>query len=149
MTLLPSLGRLLAPVLLSSSLLVSLAPPGLTQGRLYNPIPLPDNKEVTDTLTDEDIPTGQGGFARDYTVELQAGDQVVIDLTSDSFDTVVMLMGEAGMSLGENDDGSDGSTNSMLFTRIDTSGTYTVRVRSFGEGSGGQFTLKVTRLRPV
>ncbi|MEB3272380.1 MAG: PPC domain-containing protein [Prochlorothrix sp.] len=116
---------------------------------LYSPIPLPNGGEVTDTLSDQDIPTGQGGFARDYAIRLEAGDQVVVDLLSDSFDTVVMLMGEGGMTISENDDGPDGTTNSLLFTRITTSGTYTVRVRSFGEGSGGEFTLKVTRLRPI
>lgn len=120
----------------------------MAQSDLYNPIPMPSSGEITDTLSDRDIPTGQGGYARDYAVTLQSGDQVAIDLLSDNFDTVVMLMGEGGMTISENDDGPDGTTNSLLFTRISTSGTYTVRVRSFGEGAGGEFTLKVTRLRP-
>ncbi|MGA1284885.1 MAG: PPC domain-containing protein [Prochlorothrix sp.] len=120
----------------------------LAQSSFYNPITLPTSGEITESLSDRDIPTGQGGYARDYAVNLQAGDQVAIDLLSDSFDTVVMLMGSGGMTIGENDDGPDGTTNSLLFTRISTSGTYTVRVRSFGEGAGGEFTLKVTRLRP-
>lgn len=119
------------------------------QTQLYSPIPLPSNNEITDTLSEKDIPTGQGGFARDYAVTLNAGDNVAIDLTSDSFDTIVTLLAKDGSTVAENDDGPDGSTNSLLFTRIKDAGTYIVRVRAFGETAGGQFKLKVTRLRPV
>ncbi|MCA1993418.1 MAG: peptidase, partial [Coleofasciculus sp. S288] len=74
-------------------LLVSLtAAAARAQNRLYNPIPVPPSNEVSDTLTENDIPTGEGGFARDYTVNLNSGDQVAIDLISDNFDTIVTLM---------------------------------------------------------
>ena len=119
------------------------------QNQLYTPIPIPASNEVSDTLTDKDIPTGQGGFARDYSINLNAGDQVAVDLSSESFDTIVTLMSGDGSTVGENDDGPDGSTNSLLFTRITEAGRYTIRVRAFGETSGGAFKLKVTRLRPV
>jgi Bacterial pre-peptidase C-terminal domain len=116
---------------------------------LYNPINLPSTNEISDTLTDKDIPTGFGGFARDYVVTLQEGDQVAIDLTSDEFDTIVTLIAPDGSTLGENDDGPDGSTNSLLFSRISTPGNYIVRVRPYGGQGTGSFVLKVTRLRPV
>jgi hypothetical protein len=80
---------------------------------------------------------------------LSAGDQVAIDLTSESFDTILTLLASDGSTVGENDDGPDGSTNSLLFTRITEAGRYIVRVRAFGATSGGAFKLKVTRLRPV
>jgi len=119
------------------------------QNQLYNPIPIPERNQVSDTLTDQDIPTGEGGFARDYTIELSAGDQVAIDLISDSFDTIVTLLASDGSTIAENDDGPDGTTNSLLFSRITETGTYIIRVRAFGETGGGPFTLKVTRLRPI
>lgn len=119
------------------------------QNQLYNPIPLPLGNEVSDTLSEKDIPTGQGGFARDYTITLTEGDQVAIDLTSTSFDAIVSLLGEDGSTVAENDDGPDGSTNSLLFSRVTKSGNYIIRVRAFGETGVGAFTLKVTRLRPV
>ncbi|MBO3463784.1 PPC domain-containing protein [Aetokthonos hydrillicola Thurmond2011] len=118
-------------------------------GKLYSPIPLPPSNEVSDTLSDKDIPTGQGGFARDYTVKLFKGDNLAIDLNSDSFDTMLTLLGPDGSTVAENDDGPDGTSNSLLFTRITQTGTYIVRVRSFGETGGGSFKLKVTRLQPV
>ena len=124
-----------------------IAAPATAQLRLYNPVSLASDKEVADTLTEKDIPTGEGGFARDYHVELYKGDQVAIDLTSDEFDTMLTLIAEDGSTVAENDDGPDGSTNSLLFSRITENGNYIVRVRAFGETSGGKFNLKLTRLK--
>ena len=119
------------------------------QNNFYNPISLTSGEEISDTLSDQDIPTGEGGFARDYVVTLNQGDNVAVDLTSDSFDTIITLLAADGSTVAENDDGPDGSTNSLLFTRITESGTYIVRVKAFGDTGVGIFKLKVTRLRPV
>jgi hypothetical protein len=119
------------------------------QSRIYIPVSLTPGKTITDKLTDRDIPTGQGGFARDYIVQISEGSQLAIDLTSENFDTIVSLLAADGSMVAENDDGPDGSTNSLLFTRITKTGTYYVRVRSFGEVAGGNFKLKVTLLKPV
>jgi hypothetical protein len=127
----------------------SFVPSAIAQQRLYNPIPLPPSNQVSDTLSERDIPTGDGGFARDYLVRFNQGDNIAIDLVSDQFDTIVTLMSPEGATLAENDDGPDGTTNSLLFTRITQTGNYIVRVRSFGETGGGAFTLRVTRLRPI
>ena len=128
---------------------IGVAPLALAQSKLYNPIALPPSNEIIDKLTENDIPTGVGGFARDYSVKLNKGDNAAIDLTSDSFDAMVTLLGADGTTIGENDDGPDGTTNSLLFTRITQTGTYVVRVRAFGETGVGSFKLKVTRLRPT
>ncbi|BDA39428.1 hypothetical protein CPARK_000026700 [cyanobacterium endosymbiont of Braarudosphaera bigelowii] len=119
------------------------------QQRIYNPIPLEYHSEMYDRLSDQDIPTGEGGFAKDYWVKLEKGDQVAVDLMSDEFDSVVLLLGADGTTIAENDDGPDGSTNSLLFSRITESGRYIIRVHAFGETGSGNFRLKVTRLRPI
>lgn len=119
------------------------------QTPLYSPIPLPESNEVTDSLSNQDIPTGFGGFSRDYLVQLEAGDQVAIDLTSENFDTILTLIDPDGITIGENDDGPDGTTNSLLFARITRSGNYVVRVSPYGGQGLGEFNLKVTRLRPI
>jgi hypothetical protein len=115
---------------------------------MYNPIVINSSQVINDVLSDKDIPTGQGGFARDYRITLKAGDQVAIDLLSDEFDTIVTLIGSDGMTFAENDDAPDGTTNSLLFIRIkeDQAGDYIIRVRSFGEAGSGSFSLKVSRL---
>ncbi|WP_026100260.1 PPC domain-containing protein [Fortiea contorta] len=119
------------------------------QNKLYSPIPLTSSTEFTDTLSDKDIPTGQGGFARDYAVKLNKGDNLAVDVASENFDSIITLLAPNGTTLVENDDGPDGSSNSLLFTRIVENGTYIIRVRSFGETGVGNFKLKVTRLQPI
>ena len=121
----------------------------VTAQTIYKPIPFTVNSEINYTLTDKDIPTGEGGFARDYLVKLQAGDQLAVDLVSDDFDAIILLLAADGSTIAENDDGPDGSTNALLFARVTETGDYIVRVRAFGETGGGKYSLKVTRLRPT
>lgn len=116
--------------------------------QMYNPADI-STEEIEDTLSTADIPTGFGGFARDYVVDLESGDQITIDAISDEFDTLVTLMDGNGITVSENDDGPDGSTNSLLFARISETGKYTIRVRSYAGGGAGPFSLKVARLRPI
>ncbi|MEO1128039.1 MAG: pre-peptidase, partial [Cyanobacteria bacterium J06639_16] len=99
-------------VLVPATLLVLSLEVGLAQAQtqIYTPVTLPDSREITDTLSEQDIPTGFGGYARDYTVYFESGDQVAIDAISDQFDTLVTLMGPDGITIGENDDGPDGTT---------------------------------------
>ena len=120
-----------------------------TGTQIYNPSPMPSGNEVSDTLTDKDIPTGSGGFYRDYRVKFAAGDQVVMDLTSEEFDTIISLIAPDGSTVTENDDGPDGTTNSLLFARIARAGDYVIRVSPYAGQGAGAFKLKVTRLRPV
>ncbi len=120
-----------------------------SQSSLYRPIPMPSSNEVSDSITDQDIPTGFGGFARDYLVDFKEGDQVVIDLTSDQFDTILTLIAPDGSTVAENDDGPDGTTNSLLFARVTRPGNYIVRVSPYAGQGVGAFTLKVTKLRPI
>jgi hypothetical protein len=120
-----------------------------SQCKLYNPLALPASNQIDDTLSEKDIPTGQGGFARDYAIDLKEGESVAIDLASDSFDAILTLLAEDGSTVAENDDGPDGGNNALLFTRVAKTGKYIVRVRAFGETGVGNFTLKVTRLQPV
>ena len=112
--------------------------PVKAESKIYNPPSITSETEVSDILTENDIPTGDGGFARDYFVQLEKGDQVAIDLTSDNFDSMVMLIADDGATIAENDDGPDGTTNSLLFSRITEAGKYIVRVRAFGDTSGGE-----------
>ncbi len=114
---------------------------------VYVPILLPVNGEIRDILSDRDIPTGDGGFARDYAIPLVAGDQLAIDLSSEVFDTVIMMLDREGKNIGKNDDGPDGTGNSLLFIRIKESGNYIIRIQGFGETSSGEFKLKVSKLK--
>ena len=127
----------------------SLAQGQNSQNNFYNPIPITANTTINDRLTVRDMPTGEGGFARDYLVGLKAGDQVAIDLRSDEFDTIVMLIGDDGTTIVANDDSTEGGTNSLAFARITESGNYIVRVKTYAATGGGLFSLQVTRLQPA
>ncbi len=121
----------------------------LAQFKLDHPIPLPASNLVSDFLSEKDIFLDEDGFARDYLTKFNQGDYVLIELSSHSFDTVVTLFTTDGIAVGENDDGPDRTTNSLLFTRIKKTGSYVLRVQSYGESGIGRFQLKVTRLRPI
>jgi len=119
------------------------------QTQLYKPIPIAVGNLIKDTLSDKDIPTGKKGFARDYIVRLTAGDKVVIAASSDNFDTFVSLIGADGSVIEENDDGPDGSKNSLLVVKITKTEDYIIRVRASGEPKTlGPFTLNVTKSTP-
>jgi hypothetical protein len=138
------------PFFLALTMALTLTPSlNLKAQTIYQPITMGSNQEISDVLTAQDIPTGEGGFYRDYKIKLNKGDQVAIDLISNDFDTKVFLIGADGTAIAENDDGPDGTTNSLLFVRITEEEEYIVRVSAFGETGGGKFTLKVTRLKPV
>ncbi len=142
-------STLLSVAMLTFGIHISSRPLQAQPEVMYNPILLPESGEIRDRLSESDIPTGFGGFARDYMVTFDDGDHVVIDLTSDEFDTIITLIAPDGTTFGENDDGPDGTTNSLLFARILDGGDYIVRVRPYAGQGMGLFDLSVTRLRPV
>jgi hypothetical protein len=114
----------------------------------YQPPSLPLNQTATERLTERDSPTGEGGYSRDYRLNLQAGDQILLELHSEDFDPLIVLIAPDGSTLGANDDGPEGGTSALLFARIPETGSYTVRVRTFGSRGIGAFRLTATRLRP-
>ena len=72
-------------------------------------------------------------------MKLNKGDNLAVDLSSENFDSIITLLAPDGSTVAENDDGPDGTSNSLLFTRINETGTYIIRVRSFGETGVGDF----------
>lgn len=81
------------------------------------------------------------GTAREYTLRIAQPSRVVIDMSSDDFDTVLELQGN-GVSL-ENDDGPDG-THSRISTVLQP-GTYQLKARGLGDSASGLFRLSATR----
>ncbi len=116
---------------------------------VYKPSAIASGVDVNDILTDKDIPTGQKGFARDYVIAAQKDERLEITVNSGGFDTVLSLIDSKGEVMAENDDAVGDSTNSLIFFKVRQSGNYIVRVSSFGGSSGGKFTLKLTKLRPI
>ena len=120
-----------------------------TLSNVYKPTPITSGVDINDILTDNDIPTGQKGFARDYAIAAQKDQRLEITVKAQGFDTVLSLLDNKGEVIAENDDAVGDNTNSMIFVKVQQSGIYTVRVSSFGGSSGGKFTLIVNKLRIV
>lgn len=79
----------------------------------------------------------------EYTFDTSAGMEVVIEMTTDSFDAFLSLHGPGGELLVENDDGEHGDTNSTIRMVAPTTGTYTLIARPFSEGETGPYTVAI------
>jgi tetratricopeptide (TPR) repeat protein len=62
-------------------------------------------------------------------------------MTSDEFDTLLILLGPDGEEVAFNDD-AEGSLNSRIVYTVPTSGQYTIVARSYA-GNGGNYSLQV------
>lgn len=82
---------------------------------------------------------------RRYTFAGTEGDAIEITLSSDDFDTYLILLSDAGDELFSSDD-SGGSTNSQIIADLPYTGDYTIVVTSFsavvlGETVSGDYVL--------
>jgi tetratricopeptide (TPR) repeat protein len=77
----------------------------------------------------------------EYTFSGQAGQTVVISMSSPEFDTVVHLFDASDREIGMNDDYGR-SLNSTLIVTLPQTGTYKIRARSFS-GVGGNYSVSV------
>jgi len=77
----------------------------------------------------------------EYTFSGTAGQAVAISMSSDVFDTLLVLRGPNNQEIAMNDDYAR-SLNSTIVTTLPTTGTYTVLARSFS-GQGGQYRVVV------
>jgi tetratricopeptide (TPR) repeat protein len=85
------------------------------------------------TLTD-------GSFYDVYSVEWQAGEQVWIGLSSEAFDTYLLVTDGQGTTIARNDD-SNGSDSRLIFT-VPRTGTYRIIATSYIPGAKGAYTLQ-------
>ena len=77
-----------------------------------------------------------------YTFTAEAGQSVIIEMTSEEFDTFVQLLNPAGEVLEQNDD-YNGTPNATIVATIPESGEYTLRAGSFYGQKGGNYLISV------
>ncbi|MFP4431502.1 MAG: PPC domain-containing protein [Spirochaetota bacterium] len=88
--------------------------------------PLEDGEEVMALMTGE----------QRFTIRALANHRIVLEMSSDFFDTYLTVIGPSGQEY-TNDDGFAGSTNSLLDVVAPETGTYDVYAGSFsGNGTG-------------
>ncbi|MCI0712163.1 MAG: PPC domain-containing protein [Chloroflexi bacterium] len=98
---------------------------------------------VSGTITNEDM-------ADAYAFEGNTGEsiEVNLDATSGSLDTLVILLDASGNRVADNDDGTDGTTNSQLTTILPNTGSYTLVATRYGQtigGTEGNYSMSVNR----
>ena len=77
-----------------------------------------------------------------YTFTAEAGDTVIIRMSSEEFDTFLSLIDPAGQVLEQNDD-YDGNPNATIVNSLPTDGEYTVLAGSFYGQLGGTYQLTI------
>lgn len=85
-----------------------------------------------------------GEFADVYTFEARAGESITIDLTSDDFDTYLILTKPDDQNL-DNDDFEGSSSRSQIALEVESAGTFKVTVTSYKPYEKGAYKLIITQ----
>lgn len=84
-----------------------------------------------------------GSYMEAWSLRLEAGQEVAVDMVSQEFDTYLFLLGPGIDGFDRNDDGAGACNARLSFTAPET-GTYRVVASSFGSGTTGRYELHVT-----
>ena len=95
------------------------------------------------SLAQGDNRLNSGEFVDNYTFTGRRGENVRIDLTSNAFDTYLLVTPPSGDQI-DNDDGPNGTNSQVDFT-LPVDGTYRIGVTSFASGETGPYQLSVAR----
>jgi hypothetical protein len=105
--------------------------------------PLAYDTVYTGALTEDDDRFPNGEFYDLYTVDVNAYQTLILDLQSEDFDTFLFLESPGG-DTEENDDFGEDRGHSHIQATIGATGTYTIRVSSYGPAEVGVYRLRVT-----
>ncbi|MGB7314238.1 MAG: tetratricopeptide repeat protein [Nodosilinea sp.] len=129
-------------IALSLALSATIAPAAsraeIAQAQPNNPSPTAP-LEVNGVLDATSNTLDNGEYYNIHTFEGTEGQDVVVDLVSEEFDTYLIVFGPEGNRVAENDDG-DGS-NARVRLTLPVTGTYRVRATSYGAGEVGSYQL--------
>ncbi len=97
--------------------------------------------DVQGKLDKEDQTLPNGEWADIFTIDLQAGDRVMVEMESRRIDTYVVLRGPDGTVYENDDDG--GKSRSALDVFVETSGTWLIYATSYAAADKGKYSLRV------
>ncbi|MDO1558476.1 PPC domain-containing protein [Brevundimonas sp. 2R-24] len=101
---------------------------------------------VNGVLQEGDATADDDSLYDGYRVRLEAGERVVISMSSGDFDTFLMVLrgeGDALEALASDDDGAGEGTDSRLNFTAPASGDYEIRANALTAGETGAYTLRV------
>ena len=110
--------------------------------------PITIGQTVNGNLTTNDCPADDGTFYDVYSFSGTAGQRISISMSSNQFDTFLILNRPDGSLLAVNDDGG-GGTNSRIppngFLTLPVTGTYTIYANAFDpDNTTGAYTLLIS-----
>lgn len=117
---------------------------GLVSALWVSGSPAVAQSEEADILRQEAVLQPSFGV---HTFTGEAGQAITITLTSEDFDTVLVLLDPDGLEIGYNDDFGS-SLNSTITRTLPVDGEYTIQARSFGGTASGDYTLTVRVATP-
>ncbi|MCH7873833.1 MAG: hypothetical protein IH965_00870 [Gemmatimonadetes bacterium] len=97
--------------------------------------------EIDDELAIGDFTAPGGAWVRAYELVGTAGNTVTVDLTSDAFDALLILIGP-GLAEPVFDDDGAGACNARITITFPEDGTYRILASTFAPETGGAFTLR-------
>ncbi len=103
--------------------------------------PLALGQSVEGALGPDDATLANGEWFDTYELQLQAGQTLVVDMTSSVLDTYVGVRSPSGDSSG-NDDHEGSRSHSRHELTVEESGTWLVFATTYAAGEGGGYTLR-------
>ena len=96
------------------------------------------------TLDPSDSRLNDGSLYDVYSLSGQAGKMVSIQLTSNAFDTYLIVVDSNNQTIGENDDYRTG-TDSLVTIKVPVDGSYKIITNSYDTDAVGSYSLTVTQ----
>lgn len=94
-------------------------------------------------LNDQDNRLTDNSFYDEYAFSATQGNDVTITLTSQDFDTYLLVIDEQGNKLAENDDIAENNSNSSIQLSLPYTGEYRVIVNAYDQTGRGQYQISV------
>jgi hypothetical protein len=106
---------------------------------------LPLGSQVSGELTAEDVTLGDGSHAEVWTLDVRAGQTVIVELLSADFDAFLYVLSSEDDIAMQDDDGLTGTDSRITFT-AQSDGRYQVIVSSYGTEVTGSYDLRAIRM---
>jgi len=110
---------------------------------------MPENGRGTGTLEPGDYELDSGAYSDLWTVQAQAGQTLIVDLTSPDFDALLMLIDTRNSELVAEDDDSGVETDARIRLDLTEDGEYLIVASSYAAGEIGDYELRVDASLPL
>ena len=124
----------------TASVLLAVVPSNPAQAGDYNltlnGAPIYERLDATDDYLVED-----NSYIDTYTFTGEAGQRIVITMSSQELDSYLILLDPNGNSVAQDDDSAD-NLDARIEVVLPVDGTYTVYANSYGSGAAGAYTIQ-------